>query len=306
MTRRKLLGFVLASAALGFVLSLPAVAQPPANAEPIRIGMAKSFFNDVPGILVSIATGPFNKLMKDTTGLTGKLSTGDDAFEIADKLESKQLSLGVFHGHEFAWVQKKNPKLKPIMVVANRQHDVRAYVIVKKDSNAERIKDLRGKTIDIPLATKEHCRAFLTRNCSDNANTEFKAFFGAVKKSATQMDAMDEVCRGKLDAVLVDSIGLAFYKEEKKFCFENNLRVLEASIAFPQAVIAYREGAVDAETLKKFHDGLLDAHKNPEGSGMMKMWCIEAFETVPADYSARLAETLKAYPMPEATKVSQR
>jgi ABC-type phosphate/phosphonate transport system substrate-binding protein len=302
MTRRKLLGFALSCAALGFVMSPPASAQPPANPEPVRIGMAKSFFNDVPGILVSIATGPFNKLMKDTTGLTGKLSTGDDAFEIAAKLESKQLHLGVFHGHEFAWVQSKNPNLKPIMVVANRQHDVRAFIIVKKDCPAECIRDLRNKAIDIPLATKEHCRAFLSRNCSDNANTEFKSFFSAVKKSATQMDGMDEVCRGKCDAVLVDSIGLAFYKEEKKFCFENNLRVLETSIAFPQAVIAYREGAVDVDTLKKFHDGLLNAHKNPEGAGMMKMWCIEAFESVPADYSTRLAETLKAYPMPAATK----
>jgi ABC-type phosphate/phosphonate transport system substrate-binding protein len=302
MIRRKLLGFVLASAALGLVVSLSAVAQQPADTEPIRIGMAKSFFNDVPSFLVGIATGPFDKLMKDTTGLTGKLSTGDDAFEIAAKLESKQLHLGVFHGHEFAWVQKKNPHLKPIMVVANRQHDVRAYVIVKKDSDAKKISDLRGKAIDIPLATKEHCRAFLRRNCSDNANTEIKSFFRTVKKSATPMDAMDDLCRGKCEAVLVDSIGLAFYQEEKKFCFENNLRVLQQSDAFPQAVIAYRDGAVDGTTLKKFHDGLLKAHENPTGSDMMKMWCIHAFESVPANYATHLAETLKAYPMPATAK----
>ena len=219
MTRRMLFGFVLAGAALGLMMSLPATAQQSANPEPIKIGMAKSFFNDVPSVLVMIATGPFNKLMKDTTGLTGKLSTGDDAFEIAVRLESKQLNLGVFHGHEFAWVQKKNPNLKPIMVVANRQHDVRAFVIVKKDSPAQKISDLRGKIIDIPLATKEHCRAFLSRNCTDNANAEIKTFFASLKKSATQMNGMDDVCRGTSDAVLVDSIGLAFYRDEKQFVF---------------------------------------------------------------------------------------
>lgn len=295
MARRILLASLFA-VALCFAQSLSA--DTPANTETVKIGMAKSFFNDVPGILVSIATGPFSKLMKDTTGLTGKLSTGDDAFEIAKKLEAKELSLGVFHGHEFAWVQSKNAKLTPLMVVVNRQHDVRAFVIVKKDSTAKTIHDLHGKDIDIPLATKEHCRAFLGRCCGDNNMTPIKSFFGAVRKSATPMDAMDEVCRGNCEAAIVDSIGLAFYKAEKLPCFQRNLRILDHSHAFPQAVIAYREGAVDKETLRKFHDGLLNAHNNDEGRSMMKMWSIEAFETVPADYQQRLTETLVKYPKP--------
>ena len=39
---------------------------------------------------------------------------------------------------------------------------------------------------------------------------------------------------------------------------------------------------------------------------MMKMWSIHAFESVPPNYATQLAKTLEAYPMPEATKVSQR
>ena len=307
MTRRNLLGLTFISAALGFALSLPTVsADPPAEGAPIRLGMAKTFFNDVPGILVYFATEPFGKLMKQTTGLNGKLSTTDEAFTIAQKLYDNKLDLGVFHGHELAWVQTKFPKLTPLMVVANRQHDVRAFVIVKQDSPAKTIADLRGKNIDVPLATKQFCRVFLDKHCTDNAQGDVKAFFASVKKSSTPMEALDDLCRDKSDAVLVDSIGLAFYRDVKKYVFEKNLRVFQQSEEFPQAVIAYRQGGLDQATLDAFHDGLLKAHENPTGRDMMKMWSIEAFETVPTTYSHSLAETLKAYPMPDAAKVSMR
>ena len=308
MTRRKLLGFVSFCAAFGLAIALtmPAVpADPPKDG--IRIGMAKTFFNDVPAIFVGIVTEPFGKLLNQTTGLNGNLLTDDDAFDLAHKLEAKQMQFGVFHGHEFAWVQKKYPKLTPLLVVANRQHDVRAFVIVHKNSPAKTIADLRGKGLDIPLATKQHARIFLAKHTTDNAQNDPKSFFADIKKSSTPMDALDELCRGKSDAVLVDSIALAFYKDVKQYVFQNNLRVLQESEAFPPAVIAYREGAVDAATVGKFHDGLLKAHEDPTGRDMMKMWSIEAFETrCRNSYSQSLAECLKAYPMPEATKVSMR
>ena len=307
MTRRKLLGFALFCAALGLAIvsTMPAVfADPPKDG--IRIGMANTFFNDVPAIFVDIVTEPFGKLLKQTTGLDGKLLTDDDAFGLANKLEAKQMQFGVFHGHEFAWVQKKHPELTPILVVANRQHDVRAFVIVHRNSKFNSIADLRGKNIDIPLATKQHARVFLTKHCTNNAQPNLNEFFTEIKKSSTPMDALDDLCRGKSDAVLVDSIGLSKYKALKQFHFQNNLWVLKESEAFPSAVIAYRQGAVDAATVTKFRDGLLKAHENAVGRDMMQMWSIEAFELPPQNYSQSLAECLKAYPLPEATKVSMR
>ena len=277
---------------------MPTVSADPPKETAIRIGMAKTFFNDVPGLLVGFATAPFNKLLKDTTGLSGKLSTDDDAFDLAKKLDGTQMHFGVFHGHEFAWVQKNNPKLTPLLVVANRQHDVRGFVIVKFNNPAASIANLRGSTIDIPVATKQHCRIFLERNCTDNAQKDVKAFFGAIKKSDTPMDALDDVCRGKCDAALVDSIGLEFYKANKQFVYQKNLRILQESDPFPTAVIAYPQGAVDEATVAKFRDGLLKAHQDPGGQEMMKMWCIEAFELPPANYGQSLAHCLKAYPAP--------
>jgi ABC-type phosphate/phosphonate transport system substrate-binding protein len=299
MTRRKMLGCALLGAALGFAVSMPsASAQPPKAAEPLKLGMVKTFFHDLPDVVVKIVTEPFGELMKQTTGLDGSLSIGADAFGTAAHLNSNQLQFGVFHGHEFAWVQKKYPNLKPLLVVANKQHDVRGFVIVHKDNPAERIGDLRGKIIDLPAQTKEHCRVFLGKYCGDNAQNDPKAFFAKIARSDSFVDALDVVCKGQAQAAVVDTITLAFYKDIKGPCFAKNLRVLQQSDAFPPAVIVYKQGALPAATLGQFRDGLLKAHKNPVGADMMKMWSIDGFELPPENFSQMLADALKTYPSP--------
>jgi ABC-type phosphate/phosphonate transport system substrate-binding protein len=300
MTRRKMLGCALLGAALGFAVSMPsASAQPPKAAEPLKLGMVKTFFHDLPDVVVKIVTEPFGELMKQTTGLDGSLSIGEDAYGTAAQLDSNQLQFGVFHGHEFAWVQKKYPNLKALMVVVNRQHDVRAFVVVHKNSPAESLTNLRGKIIDVPAQTKEHCRVYLGKHCGDNAQNDPKAFFAKIARSDSFVDALDDVCKGKAQAAVVDTITLAFYKEIKGPCFAKNLRILQHSEkAFPPAVIVYKQGALPAATLSQFRDGLLKAHKNPVGADMMKMWSIDGFELPPETFSQMLADSLKTYPSP--------
>ncbi len=308
MKHRMLLGIAFACAALGFALSLPSdSAAQPKSATPIQIGMVKTFFNDVPDVLIKLVTGPFNDVMKANTGLAGNLVISEGTFEVADHLDTNKFQLGVFHGHEFAWAQKKYPKLKPLVVVVNDQRDVSAFVIVHKDSPAKSIKDLRGKTLDMPKMTKEHCRIYLDKNFTDNANPDPKAFFSAIKKSESAYDGMDEVSRRKVDAVIIDTITLEFYKTVKPAVFAKNLRVLHQSDpAFPPPVIAYKEGAIDTVTLKKLRDGLMAAHTNDASKELLELWQIKAFEAIPNNYTDSLATVLKSYPLPEPTKVSMR
>lgn len=308
MTRRKLFAFALFAAALGFTASLPTVstAQPKADA-PIKIGMVKTFFTDLPDGLIKLVTDPFPALMKNVAGLDGELSFKDDAFGTADKLDAGKLDLGVFHGHELAWLQQKYPKMKPLMVVANNKHDVRAIVVVSMNSPAGKLADLRGKTIAVHAQSKEHCRVFLGKECSDNAQGNWHSFFKKVEKSDTPTDALNDVARGKVDAAVVDTIGLDFYKDIKGPAFNKHLRILAQSEAFPSAVIVYKDGAIPPATLKKFCDGLLTATKNPDAAPLLKLWNIDGFELPPANYAQHLADCLKAYPAPmNALKLGMR
>lgn len=307
MMRRMLLVAPILLAALGFTLARPAdsTAQAPAS---LQIGMVKTFFHGVPDYLVKIVTDPFGGMMKKATGLGGKLDVNDGMNEVAAKLDSGKLQLGVFHGHELAWAQQKHPKLKPLMLAVNEHREVCAYVVVRQDHPAKSLADLRGKLFDVPERCKEHCRLFLERNCTDNNGCcELKKYFGKVHASKDEYEALDNVAKRQCEAVIVDTIVLEFYKSVKKAVYEKNLRILARSEpAFPAAVIAYKEGAIEPATLKKLTDGLLRAHEINDCRDLMGMWNIAAFEPIPKDYQNRLDTIRKTYPMAESTKVSMR
>jgi ABC-type phosphate/phosphonate transport system substrate-binding protein len=148
----------------------------------------------------------------------------------------------------------------------------------------------------MPIGTKEPCRVFLAKYCTDADHKDLAAFFNSIEKSAAPNDALDNVARGKAQAAIIDSAALEFYKEVRGPVFAKNLRVLMQSDDFPPAVIVYRPGTLDEATIGQFRDGLLKAHANVDGRAMMKSWRIEAFELVGKDYDKRLADVLKAYP----------
>jgi ABC-type phosphate/phosphonate transport system substrate-binding protein len=273
-------------------------------ASPVKIGMVQTFFHDLPKPLIALATEPFKAVMRDTIGLTGELAVGADAFSVARDIEGGKIQYGIFHGFEFAWVQKKHPELKPFMIAVHSEHTVSAYVLVRKEGAPAAFTNLRRKDIGVPKGTKEHCRLYLERTCRCCGNPASrlapKDYFAHVASPANVETALDELCRGKYDAVLVDSVGLAFYKDLKPGCF-NRLHVLTQSEAFLPPVIAYREGTVSSETLATFEAGLRSADRTALGKEMLKMWKITSFEPIPANFARQLEASIKAYPPPEPT-----
>jgi len=275
---------------------------------PIQIGMVNTFFNGVPRELAELVVAPFGDVMKKNTALDGKLNIVDGTFNVTEQLSTGKVKLGVFHGHEFAWAKKKEPKLAPLVIVVNDHDEVAAYVVVKKDNPATKLEHLSGKTIDVPKMTKEHCLVFLEKNCTDNGQPDWKKYFAKVKESASFYDALDDVAGGKTHAVLVDTIPLEFYKSIRKAVYDKNLRILKKSDLYPPPVIAYKEGTFDAATLKVLRDGLLNANKCPDGKVLLREWMINRFEPVPADYQKSLNAVLKEHPLPaeSAVKVGMR
>jgi ABC-type phosphate/phosphonate transport system substrate-binding protein len=294
ITLRNAVAALLAASLLAFV-----GAEAASQAKPLQIGMAKSFLYERTKGFVEIAMDDFKDVMKTSTGMDGVLNTKFGPGEIAEKLESKQLDLGIFHAHEFAWVQKKYPDLQPLLIAANKGRLERAYVIVNQKSAAKTLADLRGKKLDMPAGTKEHCRVYVEKQCGDKAPA---AFFSAIEKSSAPADALDNVARGKVDAAVIDSVALEFYKEVRGPVFEKNLKVLQQSETFPPAVVVYKTSGLDDATRNQFRDGLLKAHTIDKGRDMMKTWNIDAFEAVPKDYTQALAELLKRYPAPASLR----
>lgn len=287
--------------------ALPSFAHAAApDKEAVTIGIADTMVVDVPRPLVELLAGPFGSLMKEFTGLEGKLKVGGDPLEVARDLAEKKLQLGVFQGIEFAWAKHHYPDLQPLMIAVYKQRQLHATLVVRKDGPINSFADLRGKEVSLPCRSKEHCRLFLERHCHECGMCLPQAYFGQVVRSYSTEDALDDLVRGKIHAAIIDKVSLDFYEYLKPGAYAR-LKVAKESEAFPPAVVAYRKDALPESTLNKFKEGMLRANKNQRGQDMMGMWRISSFETVPQDYHRNLAEILKAYPAPEAgAKISRR
>lgn len=271
---------------------LPSICS--AGDEQLKVGMAKTFFGSTPKVFVNIAGKDFDRVIKNATGFGGELNTDHGPFELGQRLKDRKLDFAIFHGHEFASVREKDPGLVPLLIVSSKDGE-RAYLIVRQDSNAQSAADLGGKKVNLPLDTRRHCDVFLAKMSTDHGQKGAK-FFGSVAKSTQQIEALNDLASGKVDAVIVDTVGLAAYKDLRGPVFEKNLRILESE-PFPSPVVVYRRGALEEKVINQFRDGLLKAHLTDTGRVMMESWKINCFAPVPEDYEKTLSETFKAHPL---------
>jgi ABC-type phosphate/phosphonate transport system substrate-binding protein len=272
------------------VLAQDEKALPPGT---VRIGLVRTLFRDVPEPMVRLMMQPFNALMKAQTGMNGELIPCCDPYDLGKRLHEGKMELGVFHGFEFGWAQQKYPDLRPLCIAINRHRNLTANIVVRNDSPTGTFADLKGKVIALPRYLPGQCRLYLQRLCRE-AGAEPR-LFAKITTPANVEEALDDVLRGKLQAAVVDGVSLECYEQVKSACF-SRLKVLKQSEIFPAAVVAYREGALDASTLKRFREGMVSASQTERGRDLMSMWKLTGFEDVPANYSTTLANIMRIYP----------
>ncbi len=268
-----------------------------AGAAPLHIGIPQDFFHDMSAALVRDVTEPFVNVLKETSGLSGKVAIGGTPLAVARELNDDQIQLAVLHGFEFAWAQQKYADLQPLMIAERTHKDFRASVLVRKDGGLARFADLKGKDLALPKRTIDGCRLFIDELCREQGAQRPADFFARIVHPTDVESGLDDLARGKLPAVLVDTNGLEFYKDLKPGVFAR-FKVLVQSEPFAPLVIAYHKGALSDATLTRIRNGLPAAGKTETGRDMMKTWHIRAFAAVPADFARAMAASLKRYPPP--------
>jgi ABC-type phosphate/phosphonate transport system substrate-binding protein len=292
-------GAVIAAAGLVTAVAL-VVAAPAEAAEPsaIRIGLVKTLFRDVPPLLVPIGLRPMKALMESQTGVGGELVPSGDYDKLASQLKDDDVQLGVFHGVEFAWAHEKYPTLKPLVIIVNGPAYLRAHLVVRADSNIAGGANLKGKIVELPRMSSEHCRLFLERRCCPTGELPEK-FFARVIGSNNPADALDDVVDDDAQGVVVDEVVYEAYQKSKPGRAAK-LKTVQQSEAFPCAVMAYQPGVLSDRILDAFRDGLIAAKENPKAQTLLKANRVTGFEAVPSGYEKSLEEIAKAYPQPAA------
>jgi ABC-type phosphate/phosphonate transport system substrate-binding protein len=278
----------------------PTRAEEKADGRPVRIGLVKTLLRDTPEAMVPTVLHTFKTLITSQTGLEGQLSVAGTPDQLGRDLTDGKLQLGVFHGFEFAWARQSCPKLKPLVVAINHSERLHAYLIVNKASEAGRLADLQGKTLALPLHTREHCRLYLERECLKCGLT-LPGFFGTVCKPRNGEEALDLVATGRVAVTVVDSCFLDWYREQKAARFAQ-LKKLDQSESFPAAVLVYNPETVDPAILDRLREGLLNASKNPRGQNIMSFCQITHFEAPSQDFNQLLTDIARSYPATAETK----
>jgi len=288
--------FAMLSAFIGSLLSLPNPAARGDNRSLVFIGIPQNLFRDFPKATVEALMPTFTKLMESQTGMKGKVILLSGPDEVRRHLVDNKVQLAVFHGFEFAWAQVQHDDLKPLVVVIKQGTKLQAQVIVAKESNIEKLEDLRGQSVCIPRGTPEHCRLFLSRR-TRRIGQRMEQFFSNCATAPHVAAALDDVACGKVKATVVDSSAWENYQWMNP-AKAAKLRPLIHSEPFPTGVIAYKEGVLPESELQRYRNGLVTAHSRPEGMQLMMLWKMKRFDVAPPDFQQTLAEIVKAYPPP--------
>jgi ABC-type phosphate/phosphonate transport system substrate-binding protein len=269
-----------------------AKAAEPGSSE-LKIGLPGPMFKDVPKAMVNAAATPFQNMIQDKSGLKGSVKVLPDYTSLADEIAAGRIDIGVFHGFEYAWV-KDMPDLVPLVVTVPNCGKVQACLVVHADSKVTDAKDLKGACVLVPKMTKAHCHMYLER-----LRDKIPAGDCCPAKSGslTPHETLIEVANERADAALVDISALLSLQRELPAAFKQ-LRVLKQSELLPSAVVVYRKGALDAKTIDKIRNGLIDCVNSPMGKLFAMFWQLKGFENVTPEYHAQVANSLKVYPAP--------
>ncbi len=289
---------------LGVAGSGSAGENTPANAPPkertsVDIGMPDTLFQGVPEFLKRLGGEPFKKMMKKNTGIDGVIHFPPDAMTLAAKLNSCEFQIGVMQGHEFAWAKSKYPNLIPI-AIAVPTHPVQSFIIVRWDSAAKNIGELKDGKISLPPVHRDYSEMYL-RKLKDEYMKG--AEFSGQLNAGNGDDAIDQVIDGKSDCAIVDSTLLKTYEALYPGKYKCT-KILCASEVFPNACIVVKKGELAEQTINKFADALIKAENDGTGKAMLVAWKVKRFTKVPDDYEPQLKQIEKAYPLPPVLKAS--
>jgi ABC-type phosphate/phosphonate transport system substrate-binding protein len=281
--------------AVGLV-SADDAARPEPAAAPVRIGMLASMFRHAKPGMFNVQAEPFRSLVEAQTGLKSELLLVPTADELRRKMDAGTIQLGMFHGFEFAWMRLKQPALRPLTIVAP-EHPIRAVLVVHNSSPATGFPDLRGKTLALPTGSRAHSRLYLERGCEALGRPP-EAFFARISTPKTTEDALHDVAdNGEVNAAVVEGSAIQCFTERNPGRAKR-IKVIATSQVFPPSVVAYREGALDADVVRRFRDGMSRAHTTALGRQLLSLWLMTRFEPIPADYPKALSAIADAYPPP--------
>lgn len=278
-------------------LVFPVLASDPKPSDMIRVGIVQSMFPAEEAKKFDVTAANYKDVLKEQSRLNGEPVLVDSLDDLLKQLAEGKVQLGGFQGFEFAWLKQRHPELEPLLLATPSADTLHAVIVVNSDNSAASLADCRGKKLTLARDVRGDTRQFLARRCRQ-ITIPLKDMFGDAIEAESAESALDKVVDGTAQVVAVDRGAWKMF-ERRKPGRAAKLKVIETSEPFLPSVVAYMRGKLDADVAQKFRDGMSTCHTTPKGKHLVSQIKIVKFETVPADFDKKLAESLKANPPPE-------
>ncbi len=213
---------------------------------------------------------------------------------LAKNLQEGKTNLGVVAGIELAWLGEKAKGLTPLAIAFTSDIKLKAYVLMRRDTESHTIKDLQGKKLALPRRTQHHAQIFLHDRIS-RCGCKPEGFFASAAVPPDTDAAIESVLDKEVEAVIVDGTSWEVY-QERKGPRAKKLMVVAESPNFPTAAIIYKPGSIPEADVKKLREGLYSAHQSPFCRQILNFWRISQFIPSTPEYDQLVKNILKDYP----------
>jgi len=293
-------GMILLVCALTTLLSIP-IAQvdgKPTKPNVLLIGTGGRMGPKQDAAKEKAATETLRAFIKDETGMDDEILQQKDWRELADKMSTGKLQVGVYQGEEFAWAKGKYAGLKPLALAVNVYRYPVVYLVTNRTNAAKDFAGLQGQTISVPDTGETVLRLYVDRQC-ELIGKKSSSFFAKITSPVNVEDAIDDVVDGVTQATVVDRGALEAYKQRKPARF-GKLKPIAHSQPLLPAIVAYFDKQLDDATRRRFEKGLLNASRTEKGKTMLALFHLTGFDPVPEDFDTMVERMRKAFPEPKA------
>ncbi len=285
-----------------FILLLPVVlllavlpnTSGAAEAVHTSVGFSVSTFLDVEKERAQAITSIWSNLVAAKWGGTASTTVCKSLDDLEKKLRSKHLDLVVLLPEEYLQLRNK-VNLEPLFVSA-RDKDIfdRLVLVVRRDSNARCISDLKGKTL-----IQQHTLCAKGRNLwldtilMRTGVRKPERFFAQSRNVLKPSAAILPVFFRKEDACVVTLRSLQVMADLNPQ-LKRELLVLEESRPRPSAIIATRKG-LPASHREMLRDVLQSLDRTVQGKQLLTLFRMNRLVPFRPEYLARMEELFREH-----------
>jgi ABC-type phosphate/phosphonate transport system substrate-binding protein len=222
--------------------------------------------------------------------------TVEDLLRFGKEIDDGTVHVGVIWGLEYGWLRARWPALRPMTVCMQRKYAYESRIMVREDSSARTLADLKDKRLARYRGASLMDRMYLDKLLKDNKQT-LSSCFKEVKDYPTAKSAILAVRNNKADCVVVNMVA---YVRHVTTGPKLKLKYILRSKPFPEAVLAGRPDRIDGlrqGLWAQLQRSLETIHRTPQGRECVDFWMIEQFSRPGDSFEQLVRERLRDYPI---------